>query len=76
MSNTKMITGLGDVELLTRSNGPQAVPAETTESGVWPRLRKVLAVAITGRLAAKHAASDEDNAEWEEWMHGGGRAGR
>jgi hypothetical protein len=78
MSNTKAITDLAEMELLTEAPALQAVPALAgAKPGIAALLAKWVGYAVQLRAEpAPTLANDDVDDDWEKWLHDCGRAVR
>jgi hypothetical protein len=78
MSNTKAITDLAEMELLTEAPTVQRDPAAAGATpGIAALLGKWLGYAVQLRTEPKAApANDDVDDDWEKWSHDCGRAVR
>lgn len=78
MSNTKAITDLAEMELLTEA---PAVQRDPVSAGANPGIVALLAkwIGYTAQLQAEPKtapAHDDVDDDWEKWLHDCGRAAR
>ncbi|MGA2963670.1 MAG: hypothetical protein ABSD96_18505 [Candidatus Korobacteraceae bacterium] len=78
MSNTKAITDLAEMELLTEAPAVQRDPASAGPNpGIAALLGKWLGYTVQLQAEPKTAqANDDVDDDWEKWLHECGRAVR